>query len=85
MAIGRSKKHQNVKNGGDTEPVYPRQTTVIRVNYFSEVRQKSKDTLKNPSPFTGRPSYKDFKSQPGRAALVLLSTAKVAMGKPSRS
>ena len=66
MAIWRSKKHQNVKNVGDTEPIYPRQTTVIRVNYFSEVRQKFKDTLKNPSPFTGRPSYKDFKSHPGK-------------------
>lgn len=80
MAIWRSKTSK-CKNVGDPEPLYPRETAVIRINYSFEVRQKLKDTLKNPPPFTGRPSYKDFKSHPdgprGVGHLTLLHLALV--------
>jgi hypothetical protein len=71
MAIWRSKKYLRSKNVGDTQPIYSRQTTAIRGNYRFEVRQKLKETLKNPSSFIRCLSYEDFKSHPGERKSIL--------------
>ena len=61
----RSKKYLRSKNVGDAQPIYSRQTTAFRVSYPSELRQKLKETLKNPSGFIRCLSYQDVKSHPG--------------------